>query len=184
MVSTFILQLQDAGFSTAALFQVFYQVNVKLPHVEARNVLPVQVHHVAVGNAPLFFRLQQGELRAPSGGFHGHQSIVLAVEVLDNGIGDIQRKLAVLRLFAPGHDALVHHAGHVRCIFISGQTSALRQVRHRCQEVGILVPQTFQCSIIGGSDLLSGGLRDLVQQIFRVDAAPLGGVLMVVSVAT
>ena len=39
---------------------------------------------------------------------------------------DIQRELAVLGLLAPGHDALIHHAGHVRCGLVPGQAGALR----------------------------------------------------------
>ena len=115
--STILAEMENGAagrrFLISTIFQIRYQVYVKLPDIETGNVLSVQVHYVSVGDAPFPLWLQQGEFCVLSGGVHRHQAVVSAVKVLYNGIGDIQRELAVLSLLAVGHDALVHHAGHV-----------------------------------------------------------------------
>ena len=62
----------------------------RTPGRQIPDILPVEIHHVSVGNAPLSGRLQQSEATAPPGRIYRHQPVVAAVEVLDNGIGHIR----------------------------------------------------------------------------------------------
>ena len=47
--------------------QILRQLHIELPHIEAPDVLPVQIHHIAVGDAPLPLGLQEGEPLPPLG---------------------------------------------------------------------------------------------------------------------
>ena len=129
-----------------------------------------------MGNAPLSLGLQQGKPAAPFGGLHRHQPVVLPVKMADHRVGSIQGKSAVPGRPAPGHHALIHHARHIRCFRVPGQAGGFRQIRHRRQKVRIFVSQVLQRAVIGGSHLFPGRLRHLVQQVLRVDAAPVGRV--------
>lgn len=120
--------------------------------------------------------LQQGELIAPFGGVHRHQPVVQSIKVLDDGIGHVQRELAVLGLSAIGHDALVKDAGGVRGSRVPGLAGRGGQICHRRQEVRGLIPQPLQGGVVGICDLLPSRCRDLLQQIFGKDAAPVGRV--------
>ena len=55
--------LKNAGKIATVVVDLY----IELPHIEAPDVLPVQIHHVPVGDAPLPLGLQEGEPLPPLG---------------------------------------------------------------------------------------------------------------------
>ena len=96
--------------------------------------------------------------------------------MLYDGIGHVQRELAMPGLLAVGHDALIHHAGSVERHLVPGQARALRQVGHRRQEVRIGIAYLLHRGVVGRGDFQPCGLGNLAQQVLGKDAAPVGGV--------
>ncbi len=119
-----------------------HEIDIKFPHIEVGDVLPVQIHHVPVGDAP-FPEGSSSVKRLP----HLAESTATRPSLRPSKYGrwggHVQRELAVLGLLTVGHDTLIHHAGIVVGDGVPLFAGRGGQVRHRRQKVRIFVTQTL-----------------------------------------
>ena len=78
--------------SESPQFQPVDELDVKLPDVEAGDILAVEVDDVRVGYAALSGGVEHGEILAPGRGGQRHQPVVVAGVLLHDGVGEVQRE--------------------------------------------------------------------------------------------
>ena len=122
-------------------FQILNEADVEFADVEAVDVLTVEVDHVGVGDAAQAFVGQKMVFGAPLEGVLADETVVEAVEMLDEMIAHVERELAAGSVIELGTKALGEDAvelGLHRChLGIKSGDAVLREVGDCADEIRI-----------------------------------------------
>ena len=69
-----------------------HHLHIEFPHIEPRDILAVEVYHVRMGDTALAGGVKHCEILAPWRGSQSDQAVVVAVVLLDDRVGEVQRK--------------------------------------------------------------------------------------------
>ena len=94
------------------------QLHIEFSHVEIRDILPVQIDHVSVGDPSLSSGCQKAEAFSPRKGALRHQPVIGPVKIPDQGMGEIEGKSSSRGTVQLRAHALVKDSGTVGYLLI------------------------------------------------------------------